>query len=73
MFLPINFGCSKEPSHRDGYFEYVSIPTTHVLVEKKNKTIFNYTLISGGLTFFLNLALPLSSSAKLIVFGPILM
>ena len=33
------FGYSKEPSHRDGSFEY----------PKHNKIIFSYTLLSGGL------------------------
>ena len=38
------FGCSKEPSHRDGSFEY---PQHMFWLRKKNKNLF-CTLIGGG-------------------------
>ena len=39
------FGCSKEPSHRDGSFEYPQ----HMFWLRNNKNNFSYTLLSGGL------------------------
>ena len=39
------FGCSKEPSHRDGSFEYPQ----HMFWLRNKKIIFSYTLLSGGL------------------------
>ena len=43
--LNICFGCSKEPSHRDGSFEYPNI----CFGCKIRKIIFSYALLSGGL------------------------
>ena len=39
------FGCSKEPSHRDGSFEYPQ----HMFRLRNKKIIFSYALLSGGL------------------------
>ena len=41
------FGCSREPSHRDGSFEYPQ----HMfwLINKKSNFQLTYTLSSGGL------------------------
>ena len=39
------FGCSKEPSHRDGSFEYPQ----HMFRLRNKKIIFIYALLSGGL------------------------
>ena len=50
IFLSISlnmcFGCSKEPSHRDGSFEY---PKHMFWLRNKKKVIFSYALLSGGL------------------------
>ena len=47
IFLSISlnmcFGCSKEPSHQDGLFEYPQ----HIFSLRNKKIIFSYTLISG--------------------------
>ena len=40
------FGCTKEPSQRDGTFEYQQ----HMFWLRNKKIIFSYTLLSGGLT-----------------------
>ena len=49
IFLSISlnlcFGCSKEPSHRDGSFEYPQ----HMFLLRNKKIIFSYVLLSGGL------------------------
>ena len=46
IFLPINlntcFGCSKEPSYRDGSFEYPQ----HMFLLRNKKNMFNYTHLS---------------------------
>ena len=39
------FGCSKEPSHLDGSFEYPQ----HMFWLRNKKIIFSYALLSGGL------------------------
>ena len=39
------FGCSKEPSHRDGSFEYPQ----HMFWLRNKKINFSYALLSGGL------------------------
>ena len=40
------FGCSKEPSHRDGSFEYLQ----HMFwLRNKKNDFFCYALLSGGL------------------------
>ena len=39
------FGCSKEPSHRDGSFEYPQ----HRFWLRNKKIISSYTLLPGGL------------------------
>ena len=39
------FGCLKEPSHRDGSFEYLQ----HMFWLRYKKNIFSYALLSGGL------------------------
>ena len=39
------FGCSKEPSHRDGSFEYPQ----HMFWLGNKKMIFSYALLSGSL------------------------
>ena len=41
------FGCSKEPPHRDGSFEYPQ----HMFWLRNEKIIFRYPLLSGGLTY----------------------
>ena len=43
----ICFGCSKEPSHRDGSFEYQQ----HMFWLRNEKIVFNYTFISKGLVW----------------------
>ena len=49
IFLPISFnicfGCSKEPSHWDGSFEYPQ----HMFWLWNKKIIFDYTLVTRGL------------------------
>ena len=49
IFLSISlnmcFGCSKEPSLRDGSFEYPQ----HMIWLRNKKIIFSYALLSGGL------------------------
>ena len=49
IFLSISlnmcFGCSNEPSRRDGSFEYPQ----HMFCLKNKKIIFNYAFLSGGL------------------------
>ena len=49
IFLAINknmcFGCSKEPFHRDGSFEYPQ----HMFWLRNMKIIFCYAFLSGGL------------------------
>ena len=48
IFLSIRlnkcFGCSKEPSHRDGSFEYQQ----HMFWLRNKRNIFSYALLSGG-------------------------
>ena len=39
------FGCSKEPSHWDGSFEYPQ----HMFWMSNKENNFQYTLLSGGL------------------------
>ena len=39
------FGCSKEPSHRDGSFEYPQ----HMFWLRNKKIIFSYALLYGGM------------------------
>ena len=48
LYISLNmcFGCLKEPSHRDGSFEYPQ----HVFWLKNKKNIFNYALLSWGLS-----------------------
>ena len=52
IFLSINcniyFGCSKEPSHWDGSFEYPK----HMSWLRNKKLIFNFALLSRGLAGF---------------------
>ena len=43
------FGCSKEPSQRDGSFEYPK----HIFGCETRKLIFDYTLLSEGLFKYL--------------------
>ena len=43
------FGCSKEPSHGDGSFEYPQ----HMFWLRNKKIIFSYALLSGGLLYIL--------------------
>ena len=49
IFLPISLNmccwCSKEPSHRDGSFEYPQ----HMFWLRNKKLIFSYAPLSGGL------------------------
>ena len=49
IFLSISlnmcFGCSKEPSHRDGSFEFPQ----HMFWLRNKYIIFSYALLSGGL------------------------
>ena len=49
IFLPINLNmccrCSKEPSHRDGSFEYPQ----HMFWMSNKENSFQYTLLIGGL------------------------
>ena len=49
LFLSVNvnicFGCSKEPSHRDGSFEYPQ----HMFWLRNKKNSFKYVAISRGL------------------------
>ena len=49
LYISLNmcFGCSKEPSHRDGSYEY---PKQMFWLRNK-KIIFSYALISGGLCY----------------------
>ena len=44
------FGCSKEPSHRDGSFEYPQ----HMFWLRNEKMIFIDKLLSGGLHDYLS-------------------
>ena len=55
--LNMCFGCSKEPSHRDGSFEY---PQDMFLLRNK-KIIFSYHSYLGGLTNFVLIYLFLKS------------
>ena len=41
------FGCSKEPSHRDGSFEYPQ----HMFWTRNEENSFQYALLSGGLIY----------------------
>ena len=49
IFLPISFniyfGCSKEPSHGDSYFEYPQ----HMFWLRNKKVVFWYELLTKGL------------------------
>ena len=45
------FVCSKEPSHRDGSFEYPQ----HMLLLRNKKINFSYALLSGGLKSLINI------------------
>ena len=49
IFLSISlnmcFGCTKEPSNRDGSFEY----SQHMFTLRNKKNNFQYAFISGGL------------------------
>ena len=47
------FGCSKEPSHQDGSFEYPQ----HMFWLRNKKIIFCYALLSGGLYYEVYLTL----------------
>ena len=44
------FGCSKEPSHWEGSFEYPQ----HMFWMRNKEIVFQYTLLSGGLLFKLS-------------------
>ena len=46
------FGCSKEPSHRDGFFEYPQL----MFWLRIRKIIISYALLSGGLATVLQLS-----------------
>ena len=52
IFLPISlnigFGCSKEPSHRDGSFEYPQ----HMLSLRNKKNNFQARSLIGRLVYF---------------------
>ena len=52
IFLSIRlnmcFGCSKEPSHRDSTFDYPQL-----MFWLRNKKKFSYTLLSGGLIYYI--------------------
>ena len=45
------FVCSKEPSHRDGSFEYPQ----HMFWLRNKKINFSYPLLSGGLKSLINI------------------
>ena len=45
------FVCSKEPSHRDGSFEYPH----HMFWLRNKETNFSYALLSGGLKSLINI------------------
>ena len=55
IFLSISlnmcFGCSKEPSYRDGSFEYPQ----HMFWLRNKKNNFSYAFLSGGLFLALDL------------------
>ena len=58
--LNMCFGCSKEPSHRDGSFEYPQ----HMFRLRNKKIIFSYALLSWGLTHCIRRSAQQSTSAS---------
>ena len=64
------FGCSKEPSHRDGSFEY---PQHMFWVRnKEKKIIFQYALLSGCLELRMTLHVILQLIIRKLIFCDIL-
>ena len=66
------FGCSKEPSHRDGSFEYPQ----HIFLLRNKKNNFlvlmwrpDYILLSGGISPFPYLCFPSPTSIFVILFA----
>ena len=58
------FGCSKDPSHRDGSFEYPQ----HMFWLRNKKIIFWYRLLSGGLLIHCSVTCRLNSLKIVTVF-----